>query len=224
MAVYVARGICAVASLYLVKRAISHVVFPSKLSDAQNRITEGPVYDFAAEQAKKLGLKKLIVAKGPFRSHYGNSLFGSMGVSIGPDSNPSRSPSEWDQFHITHMIAHIQSNDVLYAALIPLITSLFTLIALNHIAPIGAAVAGFAAGVISFALFWRGCEKIADLTAMRYCSDKVKVVHLECLKKKQEKEGQKSWLSLKRIWKVIVEPSTSQRIQYCQAFIDKQVK
>jgi hypothetical protein len=224
MAVYVARGIWAVASLYLVGRTISNGVFPPELSDTQNRITEGAVQAFAIEQAKKLGLKNLIVIKGSVISHYGNSLFGKMGVCIGSPTDLRQDPSENEQFLITHMIAHLESNDVFYDGLIPLITSIFTLIALNHIAPIAATVAGFAVGVISFVLFFRWREKIADLTAMQHCSDKVKLFHLECLKKKQEKEGQKSWLSLKRIWKVIVEPSTSQRIQYCRAFIDKQVK
>jgi len=47
---------------------------------------------------------------------------------------------------------------------------------------------------------------------------------LEFLREMQSEESQESWLSLKRILFAIINPSIHQRIQYLQAFIDKQAE
>jgi hypothetical protein len=225
MAVYVARGLFAVAGLCWAKAVYNKAVSISKLSEAENIVAEGvPVQLFAAEQAEKLGLKHLIVIKEDRIASYGMSLFGKIGVSVSSDTDLSQFPSGYTQFRITHMIAHIKSNDSLFATLIPVITSIFTLMALTSIAPIGATVAGFAVGTISGVIFSRWREKIADLTAMQNCCQTVNSAYLKFLREKQLEKSQESWLSLKRILFAIINSSIHQRIQYLEAFIAKQAE
>jgi hypothetical protein len=59
---------------------------------------------------------------------------------------------------------------------------------------------------------------------MQNCSKTVNTAYLEFLREMQSEESQESWLSLKRILFAIINPSIHQRIQYLQAFIDKQAE
>ncbi len=220
MAIYAARGLCAAVYLLYTYR-IYKETNPS-LSSFEKIISEGPVKDFVTNRAQAMGLKKELFVYST-HSHYwyrGSALFqGKAGIGV---DNTGEIDDACTQFMITHEIAHVKANDAVTFGWVPLVAAIFTTFLLTSIGPVAACAAGLAAGLVTFSFVFSWREKVADITAMQYCSKEVNRAVLQELEESKNEEDQLSRPLLDRVFKYFTSPSLDQQIRYFQAHIEAQ--
>ena len=218
MAIYAARGLCAAVYLAYTYKIYKYGINPLP-SNCEKIISEGPVKDFVTTRAQAMSLKKELFVFSHHHYYYEGSDFfiGKASVGVGEKANINQA---WTQFMITHEIANVKANDIVTWGWVTLVASIFITFLLNSISPVAACAAGLAAGLVTFSIVHSWREKVADITAMQYCSKEVNRAVLEQLKDQKKKEGQLAPPLMDRVFHYIAFPSLDEQIRYFEAYVE----
>ena len=214
MAIYALHGLYAAGCLAMACPLHRFGLNPSFLANHKGAFTKGDIKGFVVMQAKKMELKKeVVVIPGDCECYhsFGNTWFsGMVGIKLAKSYEENITV-----FKITRELAHIKANDNLTFFGGVLAAALFTtvVLAVNRDLFTGY-LGGLGAGIITSAVLARRAKRMADLTAMKYCSQDVNQAYLDRLKDAKKKDGGPCLLG-----RVFV-PSLNERIRYFQAHMN----